>query len=62
MAPLDGPCSPIPPPEDYFQPNFMRCQYEYGYRVAIDGASPWRDTLDNLPNVDVVYGKHPCRK
>jgi hypothetical protein len=62
VAPMNGPCSPIPPPEDYFQPNFMRCQYEYGYRVATDGASPWRHTLDNLPNADVVYGKHPCRK
>lgn len=62
VAPMDGPCSPIPPPEDYFQPDFMRCQYEYGYQVATDGTSPWHHTLDSLPNADVVYGKHPCRK
>ena len=62
VAPMDGPCAPIPPPEDYFQQDFMRCQYEYGYEVATAGDSPWRNSVDNLPNADPVYGSHPCRK
>jgi predicted acylesterase/phospholipase RssA len=62
VAPMDGPCSEIPPPEDYFQQTFMRCQYEYGYQVATGESSPWRDSVDTLPNADPVHGAHPCRK
>ena len=61
VAPMDGPCSEIPPPEDYFQQTFMRCQYEYGYQVATGESSPWRDSVDTLPNADAVHGRHPCR-
>ena len=62
VAPMDGPCSPVPPPEDYFQPEFMRCQYEHGYAVATAGNSPWRDSVDSLPDAEPAHGKHPCRK
>jgi hypothetical protein len=62
VAPMNGPCAPIPPPDDYFQQDFMRCQYEYGHRVATTDASPWLDTVDKLPNADASHGEHPCRK
>jgi hypothetical protein len=57
-----GPCDPVPPPGEYFAQEFMRRQYEYGCDVAGAGNSPWRDSLDSLPNADTVYGSHPCRK
>ena len=61
VAPMDGPCAPVPPPENYFETGFLRCQYDYGYRVATAAESPWRDSVDTLPNADAVHGRHPCR-
>jgi hypothetical protein len=61
-APVDGPCAPLPLPEDYFEPKFMRCQYDYGYRSATAEPPPWHDTIDHLPTAVAVHGKHPCRK
>ena len=61
-APLDAPCAPLPSPEDYFEREFMQCQYDYGYRVATTGTPPWYDSVDTLPNTVMVHGEHPCRK
>jgi hypothetical protein len=61
-APLGAPCSPIPPREDYFQQSFMRCQYDYGYRLAAGDASPWHDSVDALPTADALRGPHPCAR
>ena len=60
VAPINAPCAPIPQPDDYFEPGFMRCQYEYGYRMATAEASPWHDSIDDLPRPNAVHGKHPC--
>jgi len=62
VAPAEAPCSPIPPSEDYFNSAFIRCQYEYGYRVATAEESPWRDSIDNLPKPDAIDREHPCTK
>jgi hypothetical protein len=62
VAPTEAPCTPIPASEDYFNPSFIRCQYDYGYRVATAEESPWRDSLDNLPKPDAIDREHPCSK
>ena len=62
VAPAEAPCSPIPPREDYFNSAFIRCQYDYGFRVAASEASPWRDSIDNLPKPDSFDREHPCTK
>ncbi|WP_422126610.1 patatin-like phospholipase family protein [Thioalkalivibrio sulfidiphilus] len=56
------PCQPNPPPDDYFNPAFMQCQYEYGYRTAVAVESPWLEGLDALPSpgeTDADF-PHPC--
>jgi len=32
-------CQPVPPSEDYFNPAFMQCQFEYGRRLALEDGS-----------------------
>jgi len=56
------PCLPIPPGEDYFNPAFMRCQYEYGYRTAVAAEPPWLEGLDALPTAEEIDAAfpHPC--
>jgi hypothetical protein len=56
------PCLPIPPADDYFNPAFMQCQYEYGHRTAVAAESPWLEGLDGLPSPDETDGAfpHPC--
>ncbi len=61
-VPLSAPCNPLPPPEDYFERNFMQCQYDYGHRTATAETSPWHNTADHLPNTITIHGDHPCRK
>ena len=61
-APLDASCEPLPAPEDYFERNFMRCQYEHGLRVATAQPPPWRDSVDSLPNTMTIHDVHPCRE
>jgi hypothetical protein len=60
VAPLDAPCTPIPPRDDYFHPTFMRCQYDYGYRLGSGATSPWHESVDALPPPDAAHGPHPC--
>jgi predicted acylesterase/phospholipase RssA len=57
-------CQPVPPPEDYFNSAFMRCQYEYGRRLALQPVSPWQDRVDSLPPFELkpVTQRHPCAK
>lgn len=62
VAPINAPCTPIPPPEDYFNPSFIRCQYEYGYRVATAEEEPWRSSIDELPKPDSFDIAHPCEQ
>lgn len=62
VAPLGAPCTPIPPREDYFQQSFMRCQYDYGYRLGSGQASSWQTSVDALPSPDAAHGPHPCSK
>lgn len=62
VAPIDAPCAPIPPPEDYFEQSFIRCQYEHGHALATAGESPWHDSIDDLPKPDAVHGPHPCER
>lgn len=61
-APLNAPCAPLPSPEDYFEREFMQCQYDHGYNVATMDASPWSDSVDTLPNTIRFHGAHPCKK
>jgi hypothetical protein len=62
VAPIDAPCAPIPPPEDYFNPAFIRCQYDYGVQVATAGEVPWRTSIDELPKPDALDSEHPCQE
>jgi len=57
-------CQPVPPPEDYFNSAFMRCQYEYGRQRALQPGSPWEERIDTLPPFELkpVTQRHPCAK
>jgi predicted acylesterase/phospholipase RssA len=57
-------CQPVPPPEDYFNSAFMRCQYEYGRQRALQPDSPWEERIDTLPPFELkpVTQRHPCAK
>ncbi len=64
VMPNGAPCEPVPPAEDYFNPQFMQCQYEYGHRIATGVESPWKEGLAGLPTSDEVDGDypHPCTR
>lgn len=62
VAPIDAPCPDVPPLEDYFNPAFVRCQYDYGLQVALGEAVPWRVSLDDLPKPDALDAEHPCKE
>lgn len=58
------PCLPLPPVDDYFNPEFMQCQFEIGYRTAVSSESPWLEGLDGLPSpkeTDAAF-PHPCAR
>ena len=57
-------CQPVPPPEDYFNSAFLRCQYEYGRQRALQADSPWQDRIDTLSPFELkpVTQRHPCAK
>jgi predicted acylesterase/phospholipase RssA len=62
VAPDGDPCQPVPPPEDYFNPVFMQCQFEFGRRLAMQDESPWQERIDSLPPFELrsVTQRHPC--
>jgi hypothetical protein len=62
VASIDAPCAPIPSRKNYFEQPFMQCQYDYGYSLGVAEQSPWRNSVDDLPPPDAIYGPHPCRK
>jgi hypothetical protein len=57
-------CQPVPPPEDYFNPAFMQCQFEYGRRLALEDGSSWQVRIDTLSPFEIkpVTQRHPCAK
>ena len=60
VAPINAPCTPVPTQKDYFNPSFIRCQYDYGYQVATAKEVPWSYSIDELPKPDLFDAKHPC--
>jgi hypothetical protein len=57
-------CQPVPPPEDYFNPAFMQCQFEYGRRLALEDGSNWQVRIDTLSPFEIkpVTQRHPCAR
>ena len=57
-------CQPVPPPEDYFNPAFMQCQFEYGRRLALEDGSSWQVRIDTLSPFEIkpVTQRHPCAR
>jgi hypothetical protein len=52
----------VPPPEDYFNPVFMQCQFEFGRRLAMQDESPWQQRVDSLSPFELrsATQRHPC--
>ncbi len=57
-------CQPVPPPEDYFNPVFMQCQFEFGRRLALRDESPWQEGIESLSPFELrpVTQRHPCAR
>jgi len=57
-------CQPVPTPEDYFEPAFMQCQYEFGKRLALQDGSSWQVRIDTLSPFEIppVTQRHPCKR
>jgi len=57
-------CQPVPPPEDYFNPVFMQCQFEFGRRLALQDESPWQEGIESLSPFELrpVTQRHPCAR
>jgi len=57
-------CQPVPPSEDYFNPAFMQCQFEYGRRLALEDGSSWQVRIDTLSpfEIEPVTQRHPCAR
>ena len=57
-------CQPVPPSEDYFNPAFMQCQFEYGRRLALQDGSSWQVRIDTLSpfEIEPVTQRHPCAR
>jgi len=57
-------CQPVPPSEDYFNPAFMQCQFEYGRRLALEDGSSWQVRIDTLSPFEIkpVTQRHPCAR
>ena len=64
VAPDGDLCQPVPPPEDYFNSVFMRCQFEFGRRLALQAESPWQEGIESLPPFEQppVTQRHPCAR
>jgi len=54
----------VPPSEDYFNPAFMQCQFEYGRRLALEDGSSWQVRIDTLSPFEIkpVTQRHPCAR
>jgi hypothetical protein len=55
---------PSRPSDDYFNPAFMQCQYEYGRRLALEDGSSWQVRIDTLSPFEIkpVTQRHPCAR
>jgi hypothetical protein len=64
VAPDGDLCQPVPPPDDYFNPAFMQCQFEFGRRLALQAESPWQQGIESLPPFEQrpVTQRHPCAR
>jgi predicted acylesterase/phospholipase RssA len=64
VAPDGDLCQPVPPPEDYFNPVFMQCQFAFGRQLALQKESPWQEQIESLSPFELkpVTQRHPCAR